>query len=47
MWQYMAIPSFTVGIGLAAGIARMTRSSMLDVLNQEYIRISRAKGQYK
>ena len=45
MWQYMIVPSFAVAIGLAAGIAKMTRSSMLDVLNQEYIRTSRAKGQ--
>jgi peptide/nickel transport system permease protein len=44
-WQYMLIPSIAVGVGVAAGIARMTRSSMLDVMNKEYIRTCRAKGQ--
>src|SRR5690606_19283478 len=34
----------TLGTGGAAIIARMTRSSMLDVISQDYIRTARAKG---
>ena len=38
------LPSLTLGLGVAANIARLTRASMLDVLGQDYIRTSRAKG---
>ncbi len=38
------LPSLTLGLGVAANIARLTRASMLDVLRQDYIRTSRAKG---
>ncbi len=34
----------TLGLGVAANIARLTRASMLDVLGQDYIRTCRAKG---
>src|SRR5690606_712114 len=37
-------PVLTLGTGSAAIIARMTRSSMLDVIGQDYIRTARAKG---
>ena len=40
----MVMPSLTLGIVLIALIARMTRASMLEVLNQDYIRTARAKG---
>ena len=40
----MALPAFTLAITQMGVIARMTRSSMLDVLNQDYIRTARAKG---
>ncbi|MFW5694180.1 MAG: ABC transporter permease [Alkalispirochaeta sp.] len=46
-WGTMAeaiLPVITLGTGGAAVIARMTRSSMLDVINQDYIRTARAKG---
>lgn len=42
--QQMAMPSIALGLGVAAAIARMTRSSMLEVLGADYIRTVRAKG---
>jgi len=39
------LPSFTIGVSSAAIIMRMTRSSMLEVIRQDYIRTARAKGQ--
>lgn len=43
--RHMVLPSFTVGFHSAAVIARMTRSSMLEVIRQDYIVTARAKGQ--
>lgn len=43
-WQDRVLPSLTLGIVYAAGIARLTRGGMLEVLNQDYIRTARAKG---
>lgn len=40
----MLMPSFVLGTGLAASLMRHTRSSMLSVLKQDYIRTARAKG---
>ncbi len=40
----LIMPAFTLGIGIAAKIARYLRSSMLEVLDQDYIRTARAKG---
>jgi peptide/nickel transport system permease protein len=40
----MALPALTLGTATAAAIARMARSSMLDVLQREYVRTARAKG---
>lgn len=40
----LILPALTVGLGLAALITRTTRSSMLDVIRQDYIRTARAKG---
>jgi ABC-type dipeptide/oligopeptide/nickel transport system permease component len=40
----MILPAIAVGTIPLAIIARMTRSSMLDVLGQDYIRTARAKG---
>ncbi|TMW72207.1 nickel ABC transporter permease [Alteribacter natronophilus] len=42
--QHIVLPVLTLGTAGAAIIARMTRSSMLDVINQDYIRTARAKG---
>lgn len=44
-WQYWILPSFVLGFHSAASIMRMTRSSMLEVIRQDYIRTARAKGQ--
>lgn len=38
------LPVITLGLGVAAYIARLARASMLDVLPQDYIRTARAKG---
>lgn len=43
-WKHMILPAITLGTGGAAIIARMTRSSMLEVINQDYIRTAYAKG---
>ncbi len=43
--KHLALPSFSLGLGLAATQTRMIRSSMLDVLNQDYIRFAKSKGQ--
>ena len=42
--RYLLLPAVTLGAASAGMIARMTRSSMLEVLNQDYIRTARAKG---
>jgi peptide/nickel transport system permease protein len=44
-WKYWILPVITVGTNGAASIMRMTRSSMLEVIRQDYIRTVRAKGQ--
>lgn len=38
------LPSFSLGIALAAMLARMSRASMLEVISQDYIRTAKAKG---
>lgn len=40
----MLMPAVTLGTGLAAQIARLSRSSMLDALGQDYVRTARSKG---
>jgi peptide/nickel transport system permease protein len=40
----LALPAITLGTGSAALIARMTRSAVLEVIRQDYIRTARAKG---
>ena len=42
--RYLALPAIVVGTRSAAEIARMTRSSMLNVLGQDYMRTARSKG---
>jgi len=42
--QQMLIPAITLGTFQMALVSRMTRSSMLEVLRQDYIRTARAKG---
>ncbi|MCP4625613.1 MAG: ABC transporter permease [bacterium] len=46
-WEHFKLllfPSFSLGLALAAIIMRMTRSALLEVLRQDYIRTARAKG---
>ncbi|MBV8394109.1 MAG: ABC transporter permease [Alphaproteobacteria bacterium] len=42
--EHMILPSITLGIIYVALIARITRASVLEVLNEDYIRTARAKG---
>ncbi len=42
--RHMILPSFTLAVGLAAVLIRITRTAMLDVLHEDYIRFTRAKG---
>ena len=37
-------PALALGVGLAAALARMTRSSVLEALHEDYVRTARAKG---
>ncbi len=43
-WRHAILPVLTLGIGGAAVLARFTRSAMLEVLGQPYIRTASAKG---
>ena len=43
-WSSYIMPAITLGTGDAALITRMTRSSMLEVIRQDYIRTAKAKG---
>jgi peptide/nickel transport system permease protein len=42
--QTFALPSLILGFGLGASLTRMTRSTVLEVLRNDYIRTARAKG---
>ncbi|HWP11029.1 MAG TPA: ABC transporter permease, partial [Ramlibacter sp.] len=42
--QRMILPSVTLSVGFIALISRITRASVLEVLNEDYIRTARAKG---
>ena len=42
--QQMFLPVLSLSLGLSAVVVRMTRSSMLEVLGQDFIRVARAKG---
>jgi peptide/nickel transport system permease protein len=43
-WQHLVLPAMTLGAFSMASIARLTRSSVLEVLRQDYVRTARAKG---
>src|SRR3990170_2662738 len=43
-WAHLILPAVTLGAASAAIIARMTRSAMLEVMRQDYVRTARAKG---
>jgi ABC-type dipeptide/oligopeptide/nickel transport system permease component len=40
----VALPALTLAVGAVAALARLTRSAMLEVLNQDFVRTARAKG---
>jgi peptide/nickel transport system permease protein len=42
--EHIILPAVTLGVGLAGLITRLTRSSMLEVIRQDYIRAAKAKG---
>jgi peptide/nickel transport system permease protein len=42
--SHMILPAVTLGFGSSAMIARMTRSSLLEIIHQDYIQTARAKG---
>jgi len=42
--RYALLPSLALGLGLMAHLTRMTRSAMVGILNQEFVRVARAKG---
>ena len=47
LWEnlrYLALPAVTLGFAQAALLARMSRSMMLEVLREDYVRTARAKG---
>lgn len=43
-WKHYVLPSLTLGAGVAAVMARFTRSSFIDILKEDYVRTARAKG---
>jgi ABC-type dipeptide/oligopeptide/nickel transport system permease component len=43
-WQHLVMPSLALGWYFAASMLRLTRSSMLDVLGSEYVKLARLKG---
>ncbi|MDT8861883.1 ABC transporter permease [Alkalihalobacillus sp. MEB130] len=43
-WRHVILPALALSSGPIAIIARLTRSNMLEVLNQDYIRTAKAKG---
>lgn len=43
-WTHAVLPVFALGTAVSAGIARLTRAGLLEVLDADYIRTARAKG---
>lgn len=43
-WRHMILPVLALGLQTSSSIMRMTRSSMIEVLDKDYIRTARAKG---
>jgi ABC-type dipeptide/oligopeptide/nickel transport system permease component len=43
-WKHYVLPALVLGWGMSAGIVRLLRSGMLEVLGAEYIKFARAKG---
>jgi glutathione transport system permease protein len=43
-WKNFVMPSFTLGVGVAAVMARFTRSAFVEITAEDYVRTARAKG---
>jgi peptide/nickel transport system permease protein len=43
-WEYYVLPATTLGLTILAGVVRLLRSSMLEVLDAEYVKLARTKG---
>lgn len=43
-WAHLVLPAITLGIGIAPALARLLRSSMIEVLRREFVTTARAKG---
>ncbi|MEW5934476.1 MAG: nickel ABC transporter permease [Bacillota bacterium] len=43
-WKHFVLPALTLGLSSSAILARLTRSSMLEVMGQDFVRTARAKG---
>jgi peptide/nickel transport system permease protein len=43
-WQHLVLPALALATYVTAGIARLFRSSLLDVLRDDYVRTARSKG---
>src|SRR5260370_11472507 len=43
LW-HLVLPAITLGTASAAAVARLTRSSVLEIIRQDYVRAARAKG---
>lgn len=43
-WKNLVLPVLTLGLGATAGLMRLLRSSLLDVLGEDYVRTARAMG---
>lgn len=43
-WEHLVLPVITLGTSAAASITRMTRATMLEAIQQDYVRTARAKG---
>lgn len=43
-WQHFVLPALTLGLATTASLMRLTRSSLLEVLGEDYVRTARAMG---
>jgi len=43
-WWHSVLPSLALGLGIAAIVARYTRTEMLEVINQDYVTLAKSKG---
>jgi peptide/nickel transport system permease protein len=43
-WQHMVLPALTLGVSIAAEMTRLIRSSMLEIMHQDFIKTAKSKG---